>query len=153
MFQELGLVNSAFSMHPSEQAPTTHYRNGANKVIDGMWSTTGIRTQRGGHLEPKEAPGDHSLVWIDISCKDALGHNPPHPVSPTARRLKLCYPKIVENYLKECERLIAHHQLEQRQCALESSTIMGAPPSSEQQQEAEAIDAPRAKCVLKAEQK
>ena len=112
MFQETGLVNSAFSIHSPEQAPTTHYRNGSSKVIDGIWSTTGIRIQRGGYLEPRDAPGDHSLVWIDISHEDALGHNPPQTVSPSARHLKLCYPKVVDKCLKECERLIKIHQLE-----------------------------------------
>ena len=153
MFQETGLVNSAFSIHSPEQAPTTHYQHGSNKVIDGIWSTTGIRIQRGGHLEPREAPGDHSLVWIDISYEDALGHNPPQSVSPSARCLKLCCPKVVDKHLKEYECLIKIHQLERRQYELESSTTIGAPLTPDQEQEAEAIDQLRTQCMLKAEQK
>ena len=105
-----------------------------------MWSTTGIYTQRGGCLEPRDAPGDHSLVWIDISREDALGHNPPHPVSPSARNLEPCCPKVVDKCLKEYERLIKFHQLEQWQHELERSTTVGTPSSPEQAQEAEVID-------------
>ena len=58
VFQETGLINSVLSIHPSQKAPTMFHQNSSNKVIDGMWSTPGIQIQRGGCLEPKDAPGD-----------------------------------------------------------------------------------------------
>ena len=51
-------------------------------MVDGIWATPGIRAKQGGYLEPGDFLGDHSLLWIDLSYDNALGHNPPDPVSP-----------------------------------------------------------------------
>ena len=121
--------------------------------VDGMWVTPGITVQRSGYLEPKDFPGNHSLVWMDISYNEALGHNPPNPVSPAARRLKLGYSKTVDKYLKIYERLIDFHSLPQRQFTLEASTSYGVPLTAQQAQEAEAINCLRTRCMLKAEKR
>ena len=153
IFQEHGMVNAVFDRHSRQGAPTTYYRCNSNRIVDGMWVTPGITVHRSGYLEPKDFPGNHSLVWMDISYDDALGHNPPTPVSPAARRLKLGYSKTVDKYLKIYERLIDFHSLPQRQFTLEASTSYGVPLTAQQAQEAEAIDCLRTRCMLKAEKK
>ena len=118
-----------------------------------MWVTPGLKIQRCGYLEPRDFPGNHSMIWADIAYDDALGHNPPMPKSPDARRLKLQYPDVVHKYLSRYRRLILEHDLERRQFALEASTQYGVPLSPGQIQEAEALDVIRTKCMLRAEKK
>ena len=77
LFQEIGMQNAIFSIHPRENAPTTYYRTESGRIVDGLWSTPGLTIQRGGYLEPRDFPGNHSMLWVDISLDDALGHNPP----------------------------------------------------------------------------
>ena len=81
------------------------------------------------------------------------GHNPPQPVVPTARRLRLDNKKLVNKYLDAYEKLIKSHRLPQRQFALEAHTTVGTPLTTEQKQEADAIDVIRTKCMRKAEKK
>ena len=100
-----------------------------------------------------EFTGDHSLLWMDITYRSALGHNPPMPVTPAARRLQLHNSKLVDKYLTAYEKMIAAENLCERQFALEASTLYGVSLSPTQAQEAEAIDVMRTKCMLKAEKK
>ena len=93
------------------------------------------------------------MVWIDVTFESALGHNPPQPVAPAARRLGLDNKKLVNKYLDAYEKLIKSHHLPQRQFALEAHTTVGTPLTTEQKQEADAIDVIRTKCMRKAEKK
>ena len=64
-----------------------------------------------GFLEPGEVTGDHSMIWIDVTFESALGHNPPQPVTPAARRLRLDNKKLVNKYLDAYKKLITSHKL------------------------------------------
>jgi hypothetical protein len=138
-------------MHPSPTPKKTYFMSNEHRVVDGLWATPGIQVTRCGYLEPREFTGNHSLLWADISFASALGHNPPDPISPQARHLKLGYSQIVDKYLALYEELIHRHDLIERQIQLEASTQVGLPLTPEQAQEAEAIDILRTKCMLKAE--
>ena len=59
--------------------------------------------------------------------------------------------KLVNKYLDAYEKLIKSHKLPQRQFALEAHTAVGTPLTTEQKQEADAIDVIRTKCTRKAE--
>ena len=153
IFMEYDMTNVIFQRHGADNAPTTYYRTTSGRIVDGMWATPGIAVTRAGFLEPGDFPSDHSLIWMDITYQSALGHNPPHPVSPNARRLKLGYPQIVDKYLKEYEQQIHQYRLDERQFHLEASTTYGVPLNHQQVQEAEAIDFLRTKCMNSAEKK
>ena len=103
--------------------------------------------------QPGDFPGDHSLVWIDISYDTALGHYPPTPVPPAARRLQLSNSKATEKYLNLYEELIVQHQLPARQRRLQQSVVPGHPLTRFQREEAQAIDSIKTKCMLQAEKK
>jgi hypothetical protein len=145
--------NVIFDMHPSPTPKKTYFMSNEHRVVDGLWATPGIQVTRCGYLEPREFTGNHSLLWADISFASALGHNPPDPISPQARRLKLGYSHIVDKYLAIYEKLIHRHNLIDPQLKLEASTQVGLPLTPEQAQEAEAIDILRTKCMLKAERR
>ena len=153
LFEDMGMRNAIFSVHRREEAPPTFFRTETDRIVDGLWTTPGITIQRSGYLEPKDFPGDHSLLWADISYDDALGHDPPTPVSPAARRLQLGYSKVVDKYLAVYEKAITALNLPERQFNLEAQCTPGTPLTQEQQTEAEAIDRLRTRCMLKAEKK
>ena len=145
--------NLIFDRHDSSQAPKTYFRSSEGRIVDGMWGTTGLVVEQGGYLEPGDFPSDHSLLWIDVSYHNALGHQPLAPIPPSARRLQLRNSRVVDKYLNEYESLIEAARLPQRQQALNLSIQTGKPLTQIQRDEAEAIDALKTKLMLKAEKK
>ena len=81
-FSELGMHNLIFEHHSLDGAPTTYFRNTKDRVMDGLWGTMNISAVRCGCSEPKEMEGDHSVIWVDITFTNALGHTPPTPSTP-----------------------------------------------------------------------
>ena len=153
IFQTFQMRNIIFDLHGANNAPTTYYRTTSGRIVDGIWTTPGISARRGGFLEPGDFPGDHSLLWIDVTYDSALGHNPPHPVSPQARRLQLGYSRVTKRYLDRYEKLVDEHKLDQRSFVLENSTQYGQSLTGAQRHEAEAIDFMRTKFMNMAEKR
>jgi hypothetical protein len=89
MFQEFQMINMIFESHDPTNAPSTYYQSKEGRMVDGMWGTPGLQATQSGYLRPEEFAGNHSLLWIDVSYHSALGHNPPRPRTPEARRLQL----------------------------------------------------------------
>jgi len=114
LFDDLGLVNLIFTRHPTGQCPATYWRNTQHKVVDGMWATPGVQATRCGYLAPLDFPGDHAVPWADITFSSVLGHNPPHPSRPAARRLRLFDDRSVAKYLQTYHRLISEQHLPTR---------------------------------------
>ena len=146
-------MNAIYELHDATTAPPTYFRTRSNQVVDGIWKTPGIEVVAGSFLAPDEFTGDYSLLWLDVTYRSALGHNPPMPVTPAASRLQLHNSKLVERYLREYEKLIINESLCKRQFSLKATTSYGVPLTPAQAQEAEAIDVMRTKCMLKAEKK
>lgn len=115
VFERHNMTNLIFDRHGKENAPTTYYQTQGNRIVDGMWGTPGLAIQRGGYLEPGDFPGNHSLLWADISYTDALGHNPPLPQTPQARRLQLWNTRCTKKYLDQYEQYIYQRKLRNQQ--------------------------------------
>jgi hypothetical protein len=111
IFQAHAMRNFIFDMHPSPTPKKTYLMSNEHRVVDRLWATPGIQVTRCGYLELREFTGNHSLLWADISFASALGHNPPDPITPQARRLKLGYSHVVDKYLAIYEKLIHRHNL------------------------------------------
>jgi hypothetical protein len=116
-----------------------------------MWGTPGLQATQCGYLRPEKFAGNHSLLWMDVSYHSALGHNPPRPRTLEARRLQLYDKRCVQQYLWKYEKSIIALQLQQRQFKLESQTKMGVELTPAQQQEIEAIDFLKTRCMKEAE--
>jgi hypothetical protein len=74
--------------------PSTFHRNNTNTPIDGIWTSSGIRVKQCGYL-PYDLilPGaDYRCLWMDITYKNAFGHNMPAIPRPNTRRLHCCDP-------------------------------------------------------------
>ncbi len=146
--------------YPIEDIPahftcgTDPNQTGRSKVVDGLWGTPGVEVARCGIMEPGDFPSDtHCAHWADITFTSVLGHNPPYPQVPAARRLKLRDPVATEKYIKILTRLLDEHYLFQRQFLLEAQLTPNTPLTRAQAKEANEIDAIRTKCMLKAERK
>ena len=153
LFQRHNMRNLIFDRHDPTHAPTTYYRTSSNRIVDGMWATPNIIADRCGYLEPGEFPGNHSLLWADISYASALGHNPPNPQIPARRRLQLWNRKCTQRYLTGYKALERQHFLWERQVILENSLRYDTPLNQPQAQEAIAIDTTRTISMNKAEHK
>jgi exonuclease III len=151
LFNSVNMSNLIHKKHGSSNAPSTYYKDREGKSVDGIWGTPGLIASRCGYLRPEDFPGNHSLLWVDISYQAALGHNPPRPITPEARRLRLWDSRCVSQYLDSYQKQIEHYNLPQRQFRLEQSTRWGVPLTGAQVQEAEAIDFLKTKCSNKAD--
>jgi exonuclease III len=152
-FEKFHMTNLIHDRHDSYGAPSTYYQNEQGRSVDGIWGTPGLQVAQGGYLRPGEFPGDHSLLWVDISYQSALGHNPPRPQLPVARRLQLQNERSVKQYLREYKARVHEHKLLKRQFYLESTTRWNVPLTQAQIQEYEAIDFLKTKCMKIAERK
>jgi exonuclease III len=153
LFTKLSMKNLLYEKHSYTDAPSTYFKDKQGRIMDGMWGTEGLYATRCGYLEPKDFPGDHSLLWLDISYESALGHNPPTPTNPDARRLQLNKPKVVKRYLDLYEEQVNQLKIPQRQFRLESTAPYGQNLNTTQRQEAEALDYLRSKCIGRADRK
>ena len=151
LFGEFNMRNLIFSMHNPELARKTYSGSPNGRVLDGMWCTPGIQAVQCGYIEPKTFYGDHSMIWADITYTSSLGHNPPLPMYPDARKLRTRDRKTMKRYLKLYKKKVKQWNLVQRQLLLEQSTTPGTPLTPAQQQEADAIDHLRTKAMLWAE--
>lgn len=153
IFEQHNMRNVIFEMHDPQNAPKTYFRSSEGRIVDGIWATPGIEALQCGYLEPCDFPGNHSLLWVDISFESALGHDPQMPNTPIARRLRLHDSKTVDRYLNRYEVAVNHLKLCQRQFHLENQTTFGVPLTANQRQEAIAIDVLKTREMKKAEHK
>ena len=80
LFEHFNMSNMIFDKHDSTNAPKTFFRSSEGRIIDGFWGTPGVEVTRCGYLGPGNFPGDHSLLWTDITFVSALGQDPPLPI-------------------------------------------------------------------------
>ena len=105
MFKRNHLVNAFASRHDLATAPPTFMYG--QEVIDNLWVTTGINVMRCGYLAPgKLVPGDHSLLWMDVTYESTLHHLPILLHTVQVRRLRLYDSKTVKRYLDKYRLLI-----------------------------------------------
>jgi hypothetical protein len=114
LFDRFHMLNIIFDQHDASNAPSIYYQNKSGRIVDGLWGTPGLTATRCGYLCPEEFPGNHSLLWADITYQAALGHNPPRPRAPTMRRLQLNIPSCVKRYLQSYKTQIVMCNLPQR---------------------------------------
>jgi hypothetical protein len=115
MFEDLQLVNLIYAKHDVTKAPSTYFLKEEGRIVDGIWGSPGLIATKCGYLRPEVFPGNHSLLWVDISYERALGHNPRRPQVMAARRLQLHDPRCVKRYLSSYQAQIQLHNLPQRQ--------------------------------------
>ena len=75
LFKRNGMHNVLDTKHQLERAPATFMFG--QDMIEGLWATHDIKIKRCGYFAPgKMSPGNHSLLWMDISYHSVLGHSP-----------------------------------------------------------------------------
>ena len=93
---DVGLTDLIAEKHGP--GPITCNRS-AQRPLDVIFGTANLKIKRGGFLSFGKLLSDHRGIWIDIPKFLIYGYNPPHPVFPSARRLKLLDPRVVAKYL------------------------------------------------------
>ncbi len=148
LFDTFNMRNLIFDMHDPTHAPKSYFRTTEGRIVDGLWGTPGIHVERCGYLEPGDFPGNHSLMWADITYESALGHNPPLPKRPSARRLRTSDLKCTKRYLDRYEATVKRQHLHSRQMRLEKVAPYGLPLSPPLIKEAIAIDEAKTTAML-----
>ena len=106
LFKHFNMDHLIYKMHGTDHTPKTYSRSPDGRVLDGLWCTPGIQAVQSGYLAPKDFFGDHSLLWADITYNSSLGHNPPLPHIPQARRLRTRDSKTEKKYLDLYEKKV-----------------------------------------------
>ena len=105
-------------------APNT-YRDGT-VPIDGIFCTASLEITAAGYTPIFWGMAtDHRLIWIDISLESAFGKNSNVFQPPSARKLQLDQPNIVDQYLGHRIQLMKKNQLEERTNALYEKVFSG----------------------------
>ena len=117
--QELGLVDLIAQKHGA--CPKTHIRS-KNAPIDCIFGSAHFNIDRGGFLSFTKLLSDHRGVWVDIPKFLLYGYNPPQPTFPSARRLKLNDPRIVNRYISLLLESMHQHDLFQKMNDLHQQT-------------------------------
>ena len=152
VFERNGMCNVIDARHNLTNAPATFMFG--NTVIDGLWATPGVQVSKCGFFAPGDgAPGDHSLLWMDVAYESVLGKSPTLPQTFRARRLRLFDSKATNKYLDIYQQLLAADQVISRQKRLCRSIRYGVPLSPAQAHEADAIDALKTRAMLTAEKR
>jgi hypothetical protein len=97
--QNLREVN--INKHGTE-TPSTLDWNTRNLPIDGIWCTPSLQISAGGYLAFDEVfeKTDHRTVWIELSYRQAFGHNMRPITKFQARRFQCNDPRSVANHNK-----------------------------------------------------
>ena len=78
VFEQHGLLDIINTTHGLTNAPATFICG--QTVIDGLWATPSVSVIHCGYFAPgNSAPGDHSLLWMDVQFMSVLGHIPHLP--------------------------------------------------------------------------
>ena len=117
--QDLGLVDLIAQRHGA--CPKTHVRS-KDAPIDCIFGSAHFNIARGGFLSFTKLLSDHRGVWVDIPKFLLYGYNPPKPTFPSARRLKLNDPRVVNRYISLLLESMHHHDLFHRMDSLHQQT-------------------------------
>ena len=150
LFDRHHMINALSSRHDLRIAPATFLYG--QDAIDGLWATQGISVLRCGYLAPGDiAPGDHSLLWMDVTYESTLHQTPLLPHTVQARRLRLHDKKCTQRYLDKYHRLLHSSEVPLCLARLCQSIAPGSPLTAAQAVEANAIDSLRTHAMLTAE--
>ena len=132
---EAGLEDILASKHGP--APKTHLRS-KDAPIDCIFATAHFGIRKGGFLSFHKLLSDHRGIWVDIPKFMLYGYNPPQPIFPSARRLKLNDPRVVQKYLTFLYHEMDKHDLFHRMDSIHKRAKLAFP--SHLKKEYEAID-------------
>ena len=88
--KELGLHEVIERRH--EVLTQTHKRGQHYTPIDCIFGSAHFSILQGGYLAYSRLHSDHRGIWVDIHKSLIYGYNPPVPVFPSARWLKMVDP-------------------------------------------------------------
>ena len=123
---DLGLLDVIGRKHGTQNVPRTHTRS-KDSPIDCIFATAEISCALGGFLAFGKLLGDHRGLWIDVPKVLLLGCKIPPLLHPTARRLQLNDPRIVNRYLSILHDAMEENNVYGRMDMLHSRTIYPLP--------------------------
>ena len=94
--QELGLHEVIERQH--EVLTQTQKRGQHYTPIDCIFGSAHFSILQGGYLSYSRLHSDHRGIMVDIHKSLIYGYNPPAPVFPSVRRLKMMDPRVVDKY-------------------------------------------------------
>ena len=71
---------------------------------------------------------DHCALWVDITYRNAFGHNMPLIMQSTARRLNCKDPKVMQRFLSNYESYVSQHKLNSKAQEIRDRTTFSMDP-------------------------
>lgn len=96
------------------------YSRGSTPV-DGIFCSRSIHAVKVGYCAFGLFPGDHRLLWLDVTYRNAFGYNMAPPATPQARRLKTSDPNTLKKWIQIYTYEVQHRNLHTRIFNLEAS--------------------------------
>lgn len=135
------------SRHGGNPPPTTSW---GQRPIDGIWVSEALIDSRSGYLDFGEGlHSDHRALWIDLPIASTFGSTTLKTQRPSARKLKLEDPRVVDKFLADYSKIVREKSLLERAKRLLEATDGRLIPA--QIQEFEALDLARTEGMLEAE--
>ena len=108
---EFGLIYIIATQHGC--CPITYNRS-SKDPLDVICTTSHFIPAACGYFSFGKLARDHRGIWVDIPKILLYGYNPPQPIFPYARRLKLSDPRVVNRYLSYLDEACQEEELSLR---------------------------------------
>ena len=118
--ESFNLQESILDMHGLD-GPRTYVRG--KTTIDCIIASRTLQVTGCGYLSPPQSPGDHLVLWIDLSCASALGETNTQSTQKEGRKLQLQDPRVVSKYLENLNKASDKENLEHRIEALFQAVV------------------------------
>ena len=138
MFDDLLMREMLTTKHVSGRPPATYVRG--STIIDGIWCTPDIPTDKATWLAHDRSPGNHTSLLVDVPWQSLLGEDVLRVVRPDARRLNSQLPRVKAKYDQELERQLRIHRIKARLYLVQELRPANGPLTELLQDEMEAID-------------
>ena len=115
LMENFNLHEAILEMHGLD-GPRTYIRG--QRTIDCILASRTLQITGCGYLSPPQSPGDHLVLWIDLSCASALGETNTRSQAKEGRKLQLQDPRVVDKYLDNLRKATQKDNLENRIDAL-----------------------------------
>jgi endonuclease/exonuclease/phosphatase family metal-dependent hydrolase len=147
-FEDLSMKEAILHRH-GKKAPNT-FKSGT-QAIDGIFVSNHAQVLQSGYTSIDwGAPTDHRMLWMDINLEDCLGRKLPKFWVPSARKLQLEDPKVVNKFIQLRQIFTKKVKLKERLIQL-NDTVQASGFNTELLQELNDLDKLRVSIILLSE--
>ena len=112
-FAALGLHEAILQRHKQQQGYKPTYQRGSDP-IDGIFASANLEIEAAGYLPFGEGASDHRGLWVKIKEDSMFGYSMEKITPPSARRLTLEDPRVVQRWIDIYKEFLTENYLPHR---------------------------------------